>query len=744
MPFSVRQPQLAHFVVVVLSCLLFSVVPVLAENTCRTKHSLYDLQGSQGLLQHVQAAHLGASYAPQEHSEDADATTKPGRIQVAAMTASQISVIGGGSANKALANPTKAKWPGTCTCTQWSKNPWWQVNFMEPMAITAVELAARSDCCGDRLHHLNITLDHTVCASGVNVGQGETLMVPCVGAALRIRVQMIGEGYLSMCGFAAFGSPAPKKKKKENPCEIIPMYSSDFLQGTYIIEKPGTYVLQEDVVFEPVTPDHLPLPNCTKYSKQKGYWLGFFAAIAITANDVVIDLNGHSIGMSKRFLFHQRFFTVIQLGSKPFLSGQGPPQFAMSDEDPIIANRTEIKNGVLGLSSHMGIHGNLNYGVNIHDVQIRDFETGGIQLNGAEKVTIERCTIGPSLGAPGSYDEVPALATLSQAMLIDSLSQGLGHEHDPAITKLRDSVANFRKDYLNGLSLLQESYFFRDPSTFAGLPDGSAIYGILLHKAGVAIHDFAACTSADFEQLSDDPLTGFRIKNVVIKDLYLKSDEVLKLMHDGKPVLGPAGDVVQVLRLMDNDGKYKPTALSEAQRRLAELKQIAQKAGTSGDELFKMYGSTNIPLWLQEWMKGKLPFKDVASKQKKLSFAAHGDAMSHVSKGVVGMRLEFIRGVELSNITMSGLHNYGVQSPYPPLLPPSMEPKSLEDAVFYKGCDVRAVSVGGGTEADVTKKVVDKSVTIEGLYSLEGVVHNFVDEKNMKKQEADFKKEVFR
>merc|ERR1719362_1580862 len=117
--------------------------------------------------------------------------------------------------------------------------------------------------------------------------------------------------------------------------------------------------------------------------------------------------------MSKRFLFHQRFFTVIQLGSKPFLSGQGPPQFAMSDEDTIIANRTEIKNGVLGLSSHMGIHGNLNFGVPIHDVQIRDFETGGIQLNGAEQVTIERCTVGPSLGAPGSYDEVPALATLS-------------------------------------------------------------------------------------------------------------------------------------------------------------------------------------------------------------------------------------------------------------------------------------------------------------------------------------------
>jgi hypothetical protein len=311
----------AYFVLVVLFGLLFPIIPVLAEDTCGDKQIT---PPAQGLLQSIHVGRLGDMVSHQEqHSEqDEDATAMPERIPLADMSAAQISVEAGGYAHKALANPIKAHWPGTCTHTQWESSPWWRVNFKQPMIISAVQLASR-DSNGDRLRHLNITVDDKVCASDITVGVSENVVVPCKGTGAQIKVQSSDTGFMTLCGFAAFGILAEDlpTKNEEKPCEVIPMYNSDFLQGTYVIDKPGTYVLQEDVVFEPITPNHMPLPNCTKYTQDNGYWLGFFAAIAVTANDVVIDLNKFSIGMSKKFLAFQRFFTVIQLGSKPFLFG---------------------------------------------------------------------------------------------------------------------------------------------------------------------------------------------------------------------------------------------------------------------------------------------------------------------------------------------------------------------------------------------------------------------------------------
>ena len=55
--------------------------------------------------------------------------------------------------------------------------------------------------------------------------------------------------------------------------------------------------------------------------------MGFFAGFAIESDDVTIDLNGHSLAMSKVFHHQQRWFSVIEVGSKAFISGQGPANF---------------------------------------------------------------------------------------------------------------------------------------------------------------------------------------------------------------------------------------------------------------------------------------------------------------------------------------------------------------------------------------------------------------------------------
>ena len=75
------------------------------------------------------------------------------------------------------------------------------------------------------------------------------------------------------------------------------------------------------------------------------YAMGFFAGFTIESDDVTIDLNGHEIGMSTAFHLQQRWFAVIEIGSKAFISGQGPGNFGPY---MVYANNVVIKNGIIG------------------------------------------------------------------------------------------------------------------------------------------------------------------------------------------------------------------------------------------------------------------------------------------------------------------------------------------------------------------------------------------------------------
>ena len=168
----------------------------------------------------------------------------------------------------------------------------------------------------------------------------------------------------------------------------------DFATGTYRILEPGTYKVIEDVLFG-INAGEYSAPNevgnwYPKHEQEREYMgsggtfigpygMGFFAGFAIESDDVTIDLNGHSLAMSKMFHHQQRWFSVIEVGSKAFISGQGPANFGPY---MVYANNVEIKNGVVGRSSHHGIHANGFNDLYVHDVVIRDFEVAGMALNG--------------------------------------------------------------------------------------------------------------------------------------------------------------------------------------------------------------------------------------------------------------------------------------------------------------------------------------------------------------------------
>ena len=186
------------------------------------------------------------------------------------------------------------------------------------------------------------------------------------------------------------------QNKAEISEKIYYLYQEDFEVGTFRIQTSGIYVIMEDITFNfnSGTGNEASawLPSCDQTDTYPGacdyrdpYFMGFFAGITIECSDVIIDLNGHTLKQSIEMYYQQRWFSIIELDSQPFMPAQGPGMFGPS---PYIATNVEIKNGVFGLTSHHAIHGNRNKYIHIHDIEIRDFETHGIQLNGFESVKI--------------------------------------------------------------------------------------------------------------------------------------------------------------------------------------------------------------------------------------------------------------------------------------------------------------------------------------------------------------------
>ena len=88
---------------------------------------------------------------------------------------------------------------------------------------------------------------------------------------------------------------------------------ADFQNGTYRIRQPGIYRFIEDVEFGPRPDnDYWNDLGSSEYPINQ-YFLGFFAAITIESDNVIIDLNGHTLQMAKEFYLLQRFCNLIEV-----------------------------------------------------------------------------------------------------------------------------------------------------------------------------------------------------------------------------------------------------------------------------------------------------------------------------------------------------------------------------------------------------------------------------------------------
>ncbi|CAE8641398.1 unnamed protein product [Polarella glacialis] len=561
---------------------------------------------------------------------------------------------------------------------------------------------------------------------------------------------------------------------------IFKLRERDFRKGTYRIKLPGVYKLMTDIEFYPSPQTNFfPPENSTEYPLRNGYHLGFFAAISIETSGVVIDLNGKTIRQSRAHHLLQRFFAVIELASRPFIAKVGPPQFGIVTEEINFATDAVIENGILGLSSHHGIHGNRNSRIFLKNLVIRDFEVGGISLNGAEELLIQNVTIGPTAGfSPSSQDAlVVPQATLSQArfiehFLFDLMGRTILRSAD-AIMMLRGrsrNVMGIARKLRRAIRAFVSSAALKDPTATCNskkierqdskmcrwykryavdddgewtkdwkagqvfsnpwnLPDGSAVYGILLHKTLPAVHEFGACESGGKQDIKGAAFKNVIIRNVSVRQLKLRTDNVVVVSANGSTVRGPAGDVVQLLRAASCGGprrlkyraggscvspsaleraRYVGTVLSDAQIAFQVLRNhFAADSKMSSDDLFKYFGGVAVPPQIIDWAaakKGKLSGLftpgGLGPSRPAFTLSCNEDAMAHVNKGAVGLRLEFVDGVALSDVTVSDIENEGhelnpicalVHSLQQAYMLETVGETMLDDDMGYLGADARGI-----------------------------------------------------
>jgi len=469
----------------------------------------------------------------------------------------------------------------------------------------------------------------------------------------------------------------------------------DFEKGTYRIVRPGTYIIDEDIVFDFNAPqneddifaDDAWWPNAADIDEYPGaqqsrdaYFLGFFAGIVIEADDVVLDLNQHSLRMSEQFYFTQPFFSIIELASQPFLPQQGPGFFGSS---PVFATNVCIKNGVLGLSSHHGIHGNYNQHVRVEGVHIRDFTTHGVQLNGFRDVVLQDVEVGPSTTMAylnGNFGQLrallPTLRRIAAQHPTDSITfhgreatpytmHDLLHRLLPVMRNAFD-WAYFKSQHNNAAALAIEtdtSIEFESVRKFlnpSGLSYGAVTYGVFLNYPSAGIFGW---------HVNDEQSDGAVLDNVYIHDIQRSGDEVIGLAQRGRAYCNAFNGPLPLVSMFGG---------------MEEVRQFADALLTSDDEeqdvIYAQYvgdivtdvhiamyefGRDDFDNWpgipffgeregLLAWAKGE-DATYVSSDSDLLEVYCNNDAMFHPSKGNLGVKISGVKNVQLNAVRIENL-----------------------------------------------------------------------------------------
>eukprot|EP01083_Nonionella_stella_P196255 722277_1 len=498
----------------------------------------------------------------------------------------------------------------------------------------------------------------------------------CVGTSYNAEPSIGTEGEYCVCYKPKYSTMNPAGKwvvpevdvnAMQDKHTVIEVYNDDFKDGTYRILKAGIYRLMEDIEFDMNSGDYSN-PNTPgmwypredqelDYMGAGGtfigpYGMGFFAGFAVEADDVTIDVNGYTMKMSKVFHIQQRWFAIIEVGSKAFISGQGPANFG-----PYMtyANNVLIKGpGVIGRSSHHGIHANGFEGLEIRDLVVKDFEVAGMAMNGFIGLKLINVEVGPV------YQEVPVMGVYTQARImlprlrkvyddnpygkVEFAGRG-SFTADEVLQELSGQMDIMFDHFINGV---EYSDMDEDTQRIAasrktfenvkGLPSSSTCYGIFLNSYGASVFAISGAPGT-----SD----GVLIDNVHIHGLYKDPWEVPRIVL----TKGPFNDIMDFTRVTDDglettNSKYIGSAYTDAQYAIHKL---SEDWGVLGHSVV----GTKVDTWISTG-------KSMGSAKVR----CNGDIMLHVTKGVFGLRIDNVDNVEIKSVEIEDLQNVGELGSY--------------------------------------------------------------------------------
>lgn len=478
-----------------------------------------------------------------------------------------------------------------------------------------------------------------------------------------------------------------------NPHISTPLNQSDFENEPYIIRTPGLYRLESDIIFSPFkenngkpTEEWLhTLPE----EERAAYTLGIFAAIVIRCDNVRFDLNGKTFKQSELFFHQQTFYSHIELASTPFIAGQGPADFG---QEEIVANNVYITNGVLGLSSHHAIHGNLCKNCIFENLTIENFAVAALHINGGSNIIVNNVI------ADNSNMNIKINSLFSQAQFILQLLDNSSLEKDSFITinnstKSIDVIKNnLRNDVQEVLTCINDNQQYPTNKLFhneGGKLDAN-LYGMVFNTKGVAVNGF--------KDMRENNLCGnsnIVLNNVVIKNIKSKGTEI-KVLSDGKGkntgsygsggFVGPAGDVFDYVKASNQDGTYMSNCLTDAQLLAAK---------------YEMNHRVHIPKPIQDWAAGGNGDIKKVIADNGYYVLSNRDSMNHVMKGNIGLFIQQAYRMVATNITIKNICNTSAST--------SLDaPNSY--GILFSGCEDISIrkhnithikSGGGGISKDI-------------------------------------------
>jgi len=441
----------------------------------------------------------------------------------------------------------------------------------------------------------------------------------------------------------------------------INLKQKHFNNGTVRITKPGIYILRENITFEPnANNDFMPRPSqmgpTGQYPAGAGgaYHLGFFAAITIETNGVILDLNGKKIKQSKLHNLQQRFYANIELGSAPFIPSQGPVVEGFSTDDTYNpGTNVLIKNGILGLSSHHGIHGNLQgKSVILQDLIVENFEVAGIALNGASHSIFDGITI------RNTNLDVKVLSAYSQARFIRPFLKDVagithnGKTGSEILTALQIALDEARDSVM--LGNIPVSPLFGNQHSTDGY-DGN-VYALVLNVNGVVINDFITTRPVNAVGNQYIYLQNINISNIIsrpVEIIAISAPPDTGGAYGGSRQVGPFGDVLDINFVKDIAEKY---TTDTSKKLLADAQLFIAKAKNAGNGTF---GTTNISQPIVNWSEYTTKILTDVMNNSNYYFVKGGDSMGHSMKGNIGFFISAGTNIEARGVTISNVKSKG-------------------------------------------------------------------------------------